>query len=150
MACKHRHLYSRLVFLTVGCLVFSSGALANNPPVDRTHQANLGREFKLSVGRQVSIRDTRLRIRFIGGKDDSRCPSDVTCVWGGNAAEQFQLGIGNRTRKVTLNTSKASSFVSEVTYQGYKVKLIELSPYPRSDRRIQPRDYTATLLVSKA
>jgi len=50
---------------------------------------------------------------------------------------------------VTLNTSKSPSFVGETEYHGYKVKLVELSPYPRSDRKIGRRDYTATLLVSK-
>ena len=50
---------------------------------------------------------------------------------------------------MTLNTSKSPSFVGETEYHGYKVKLVELGPYPRSDRKIAPRDYTATLLVSK-
>jgi hypothetical protein len=50
---------------------------------------------------------------------------------------------------VTLNTSKSPSFVGETEYQGYKVKLVELSPYPRSDQKIARRDYTATLMVSK-
>jgi hypothetical protein len=50
---------------------------------------------------------------------------------------------------VTLNTSKSPSFAGETEYRGYKVKLVDLSPYPRSDRKIARRDYTATLLVSK-
>jgi hypothetical protein len=48
-----------------------------------------------------------------------------------------------------LNTSKGPSFVAETEYRGYKVKLVDLSPHPRSDRKIARRDYTATLLVSK-
>jgi hypothetical protein len=108
-----------------------------------------GREFKLKVGRQVTVKGTKLRIRFVTVENDSRCPSDVTCVWAGNAAVRLQLGSGRASKTVTLNTSKSPSFVGETEYHGYKVKLVELSPYPRSDRKIAPRDYTATLLVSK-
>jgi hypothetical protein len=82
-------------------------------------------------------------------ENDSRCPADVTCVWAGNAAVRFQLGTGRRSKIVTLNTSSSRTFLNEVEYQGYKVKLVGLDPYPRSDRKVGGRAYTATLLVSK-
>jgi hypothetical protein len=108
-----------------------------------------GQEFKLKAGRQVTVKGAKLRIRFVAVENDSRCPADVTCVWAGNAAVQLQLGTGSGSKTVTLNTSKSPSFLGETEYRGYKVKLVELSPYPRSDRKIARRDYTATLLISK-
>ncbi len=109
----------------------------------------LGREFKLRVGQRVALKGTRLQIKFAAVENDSRCPSDVTCVWAGNAAVRFQLSAGRGNKTITLNTSSNSTFVRENEYLGYKVKLVDLSPYPRSDRKIASRDYTATLLVGK-
>ncbi len=152
MNCERHRFLTRIASLAICCLVVfaSSGVLAAHPHSNSALESvRLGREFKLKVGRQVTVKGTKLRIRFVAVENDSRCPSDVTCVWAGNAAVQLQLGTGRGSKTVTLNTSKSSSFAGETEYQGYKVKLVELSPYPRSDRKIGRRDYTATLLVSK-
>lgn len=50
---------------------------------------------------------------------------------------------------MTLNTGRGGAFISEDEYQGYKVKLVDLSPYPRSDRKIAAGDYVATMVISK-
>ena len=152
MNCAHRRFRSRMVSLGIaGALLFaSSGAIGANTYADSGFKvARLGREFEIRAGQRTTVKGTRLQIRFAAVENDSRCPSDVTCVWAGNAAVQLQLGSGKRSKTVTLNTSNSPSFVGEVEYQGYKVKLIGLSPYPRSDRKIAKRDYRATLLVSK-
>ena len=152
MNCERHRFLTRMVSLAICCLVVfaSSGVLAANPHSNSALEGvRLGREFRLKVGRQVTVKATKLRIRFVAVENDSRCPSGVTCVWAGNAAVRLQLGTGRGSKTVTLNTSKSPSFVGETEYQGYKVKLVELSPYPRSDRKIGRRDYTATLLVSK-
>ena len=146
MNCDRHRLQTRMASLAMSCLVVfaSSGLLAANPHSNTALESvRPGREFRLKV------KGTKLRIRFVAVENDSRCPSDVTCVWAGNAAVRLQLGTGRGSKTVTLNTSKSPSFVGETEYQGYKVKLVELGPYPRSDRKIAPRDYTATLLVSK-
>jgi hypothetical protein len=151
MNCKHG-LYNQTASLLLVCLMAFSGAevLAANPHAGGALDVvRLDREFKLTAGQQVTVKGTKLRIRFVAVENDSRCPKDVTCVWAGNAAVQLQLGSGRSSKTVTLNTSKSPSFVSETEYRGYKVKLVDLSPYPRSNRKIGRRDYTATLLVSK-
>jgi len=152
MNCERHRFLTGIASLALCCLVVfaSSGVLGANPHSSNAiDSVRLGREFKLKAERQVTVKGTKLRIRFVTVESDSRCPSDVTCVWAGNAAVRLQLGSGRGSKTVTLNTSKSPSFVGETEYQGYKVKLVELSPYPRSDRKIGPRDYAATLLVSK-
>ena len=140
-------LYARTLFLSFGCaMLFAfSGALANA----HAKVAQLDREFTLKAGEQVTLKRTRLRIKFVTVENDSRCPKDVTCVWAGNAAVRFQLSVGRRSKTVTLNTSGNATFVREVEYQGYKVKLVDLSPSPLSKQKIAASAYTATLLVSK-
>jgi len=152
MNCERHRFLTGIASLALCCLVVfaSSGVLGANPHSSNAPDSvRLGREFKLKAERQVTVKGTKLRIRFVAVENDSRCPSDVTCVWAGNAAVRLQLGSGRGSKTVTLNTSKSPSFVGETEYQGYKVKLVELSPYPRSDRKIGQRDYAATLLVSK-
>ena len=150
---KREHgLCNRIASLVLICLMAFTCAetLAANPHASGALDVvRLGREFKLKAGQQVTVKRTKLRIRFIAVENDSRCPADVTCVWAGNAAVQLQLGTGRSSKTVTLNTSKSQSFVGETEYRGYKVKLVDLSPYPRSNRKIARRDYTATLLVSE-
>jgi hypothetical protein len=91
-----------------------------------------------------------LRIKFVAVEDDSRCPADVKCVWVGNAAVRLDVSTSRRDGKsLTLNTSRSSALVGETQYQGYKLRLVELNPYPRSDQKIAAGDYTVTLLVSK-
>ncbi len=139
-----------IVSLSISCAVLfgcwsALGAnAAGGPQVVR-----LNREFKLKAGEQVTLKRTRLRIKFVNVENDSRCPKDVTCVWAGNAAVQFRLSIGRKNKMVTLNTSGNAKFTPEIEYQGYLVKLVDLSPYPLSKQKIAAGDYIATLLVSK-
>ena len=141
----------QLTLFGISCavLIACSSVLSAKPIGGRAvKDARPNREFKLKVGQRVTLKGTRLQIKFISVANDSRCPSDVTCVWAGNAAARFQLSTGRSQKMVTLNTSGNATFVREVEYKGYKVKLVDLSPYPRSDRKIAPHDYVATLLVS--
>lgn len=115
-----------------------------------TQVARLGREFKLRSGQQVTLKREGLRIKFAAVTEDSRCPADVQCIWAGNAAVRLEISIrGGGSKSLTLNTNGGSSHVDENRYQGYKVKLVELGPYPRSDHQIAADKYVATLLVTK-
>jgi hypothetical protein len=110
----------------------------------------LGREFTLRARQQITLPREGLRIKFVSVKEDSRCPTDVQCVWAGNAAVRLDVSIRGKGSKIlTLNTNNRSSSVDENLYRGYKLKLVDLRPYPRSNRKIAPGDYVVTLLVSK-
>jgi hypothetical protein len=109
----------------------------------------LNKEFTLSEGRRVTLKGTNLWITFVAVESDSRCPSDVNCVWAGNAAVQVQVNSGRRSKTLTLNTGRGAAFPSEIEFKGYRVKLVNLNPYPRSDRKIPADGYAATLLVTK-
>lgn len=146
----HRRLVKSLI-AGIGCLVLlgsfaapSTAYAKRRKPVTRFRS-----EVKLSPGQAVAVTPTKLRIKFIVVESDSRCPTDVTCVWSGNAAIKLQLSGLGKGRNVTLNTSQAGQFLSETIYQGYKVRLVGLSPSPRSTQKIAPSDYQATLLVTK-
>ena len=146
---------SRLISLGISCLVLLAcgGAAQAVVPVvpakGAAQTVRLSREFKLRPGQQVSVKGTKLRITFMNVKEDSRCPKDVTCVWAGNAAVRLWVTSGKRSETLTLNTNKSPTLSDEVEFKGYKIKLVDLSPYPRSDHKIANSDYTATLLVTR-
>ena len=152
MHCARQGFSVRMISFGISCgLLFACAqVLVAKTPVDGVVKvARLNREFKLKVGERAMLKGTQLRIKFLAVENDSRCPKDVTCVWAGNAA--VSLHLSNRTGSQTIirNTSTSPQFVTDSEYRGFRVKLVSLSPYPRSKRKIAPGDYIATLLVSK-
>ena len=142
----------RLITLGLTCILLGcAGAVRGDGRVKGPPQVpGLGREFKLRARQQVTLKREGLRIRFVAVTEDSRCPANVNCVWAGNAAVRLEISVhGRKTESLTLNTSGGPSSGSEAPYQGYKVKLIDLKPYPRSDNRIPATSYIATLLITK-
>lgn len=143
---------SRFISLSLVCFVLFGGASAADGITKRktTTVARQGRPFTLSAGRQVTLKGEKLRVRFAAVTEDSRCPADVKCMWAGNAAVRLDVTTNGRSEEsLTLNTGRGASFATDARYQGYKVKLVDLSPYPRSDQKIAAADYVVTLLVSK-
>lgn len=133
--------------LLFGCWSATSEAARTG---DATQVARLSKQFTIKVGQQITFDGAGLRIKFLGVEQDSRCPADVNCVWAGNAEVALELSVGDKCNKrVKLNTHSNSQTAEEGKYEGYRVKLVGLSPQPRSDQKIAPGEYTATLVVSK-
>ncbi len=109
----------------------------------------LGQEFKLRAGQEGTLEGEGLRITFASVANDSRCPAGVTCMWAGNAEALLEMSKGGGVTTLKLNTYKSPQFPKEGRYLQYRIELIELSPYPRSDKRIEAGEYVATLVVSK-
>jgi hypothetical protein len=135
----------------LGGAVEVSGATPLSRGAAATQAARIGREFKIKVGRTLTFRGEVLRLRFVKVTSDSRCPTGVECVWAGNAEVLIEVSAGGARgkRTLSLNTNAGQGRAAEDTYRRYTVKLVGLSPYPQSGRKIRPGEYTAILLVSK-
>jgi hypothetical protein len=115
---------------------------------DRRSSSNvvLGQEFKIKNGKEAVVRGEKLRIK-VQSVSDSRCPTGATCIWAGNGEVVIKVAKTNKKQVVaTLNTSTEPK---EIVYRGFKIKLIALSPYPRINQSIDPKNYEATMLVTK-
>ena len=132
-------------------LVLTGVLLLGGHAEGEAQTARVGREFKLKAGRIVTLDGGRLRVRLVRVAEDSRCPVDVDCVWAGNAGVLFEVGgRGWREKKtLRLNTNASPERPGEDRYGRYTLKLTALAPRPRSNQKIAPGQYTATLLVSK-
>ncbi len=139
----------RKALLIIGAAIAAGCATPSHPgdpgTVSGGVQAQTGRAFDLGVGQEAQIQGTSLTIRAIGVTDESRCPSDVQCVWAGNAIVRLlvtpQGGAGTEIR---LNTGLDPK---SLTVGGYRITLTGLKPYPRSGATIEQASYVATLEV---
>jgi sulfate adenylyltransferase subunit 1 (EFTu-like GTPase family) len=128
----------RTLFLSLILTLVFGGAL--------TASAQTTQQVTLRLNKQAKISRGKLTIKFVS-VEDSRCPQDVKCVWAGNAKV---------TVKVTNSKGKSQTFdlnsniqPQSVTFDGYEFKLGEVTPHPRSNVRLNPNGYTATIIVRR-
>jgi len=78
---------------------------------------------------------------------DSRCPSNVQCVWEGNAEVRFLFTVDSKGTDFVLNTNVDKQFNSDTVISGYRIKLLDLSPYPEDPGEILQVEYNSKVLV---
>lgn len=114
-----------------------------HPPSDVPSPARI----QLAPGQEIVV-DGVLGLRFVGVEEDSRCPIDAVCVWQGNAAVRIALSRpGIPEVSALLNTSVEPTGAE---FGGYRIRLEELSPLPRSTSSIPPASYSATIRIEQA
>lgn len=104
-------------------------------------------QFKLQVNEQKTITKDKLTIKFISVVEDSRCPEGVKCVWAGNAKVQLKLKKKNgawETFELNTNLEKR-----EIKVSGYAIKIVELTPTPKANVKINRNGYVATFSITK-
>lgn len=129
--------------LLFGCNVVMNAGEPDPP------QAGVGQEFPIKVGQQIKLAGQDVKVKFVAVSEDSRCPTDVNCVWAGNAAIALDFVDGNCTTLLKLNTHQNSQSPENGKAGTYRVKLVKLDPHPRSTEKIAAGDYTATLIITK-
>lgn len=139
---------SRLLLSVCSLLLGCSTALNLNFNEDQS-MARVGKEFSIKVGQQLKLEGADSQVKFTGVPQDSRCPTNVNCIWAGNAEVALEWTVDKCPTSITLNTHDAPGKGDEGKVGGFRVKLIKLEPYPHSEKKISPGDYTATLLVTK-
>lgn len=85
-----------------------------------------------------------ITVTFDAVTEDSRCPSDVTCVWAGNAGIRLTLTGGDDTDVVIVNSTLVPHTAS---FAGYTLRFVDLTPYPASEQPTDEDDYVARIAV---
>lgn len=76
-----------------------------------------------------------MRLCFESVLTDSRCPSDVVCIWQGTAVARFSIEKNDaRIHELTLSTNGVAPYRRDTTVAGYKIEFINLHPYPQTNR----------------
>ncbi|WP_158435205.1 hypothetical protein [Nitrososphaera viennensis] len=113
--------------------------------------AKLDKPFELKTGQQAVIDSEKIAISFLNVTEDSRCPSDVVCIWQGQASIRVSAEVNGTDAGQFVLTIGANEKPSAVFGDGkYSVRMASLEPYPVSTNQTEPEDYVATLVVSKA
>ena len=133
-----------LVVAIAACATPSQPGSAGNPST--AIQAQTNRQFDIAAGQEAHVQGTSIVVRFRSVSNDSRCPTDVQCVWAGNAIVALTLSQGDGPgTDVLLNTTLDPKITK---FAGYTIKLIGLKPAPKSGNPISQGAYVATLEVN--
>lgn len=95
-------------------------------------------QIKVKFGETVSYEDLKFYFYDI---EDSRCPSDVTCIWEGQVWAMIR--ISNETRDIGGYRDIGNV---EKSFPPFVVTLKDVQPYPVSTEK---PDYVATLEIEK-
>ena len=132
---------------TLLLLVTLGLAVCGDPqPFEPEIEVPLGETFGLHVDQSAEVSGTPLRLRFAAVREDSRCPTDVACVWAGNARVRVDAAASDLAEPLDLNTGLDPR---EVEFAGYRIGLEALQPEPRSATAIRTEDYVAVLRVTR-
>jgi hypothetical protein len=133
--------------LVTGCDPESEPASEPEPEsLPAPPSAALNTEFQLKILQTAQVADG-LAITFKRVDEDSRCPTDVQCVWAGQAIiviEVVKDGENLGDSNLTLGTPDSEA--SRVNIPGYRIEALDLSPEPHSEG-IAPSEYVVTLIV---
>ncbi|MBW8010176.1 MAG: hypothetical protein FVQ83_02885 [Chloroflexi bacterium] len=124
-----------------------------NPAEDDsgTVQVELGVPFRLTVGQSGEIQGVDTDITFTHVTSESRCPSDVQCIWAGQVAIAIEVKQGGKTLgefELVLGSLIEEDESPSLEIDGLIFLLIDVSPYPQSTQTIEQEDYRAELVVS--
>lgn len=124
------------------------GQLATAPgPSQVQYTLAAGDTVTMRPGEMAYLPDGAVNILFRGVVQDSRCPTDVTCVWEGDAQVRLAVAVARHAwERVDLHTSLEPKAVE---FGGYVIRLIEVAPSRRSDDSVRPDDYSVRLAISR-
>ena len=120
----------------------SGGANAPSSPT-----AALNEEFTLAPGQTATVNGANLRLTFERVREDSRCPTGVTCIWEGDAVVVLKVKVEASETTREVHTQGGSSRSRNAPAGDYMVTLVRLEPVPSSAGTIAASAYRATLRV---
>jgi hypothetical protein len=124
--------------------------LYNVEAVPALSEFSLDEEFSLSIGQSALIQGESLTIKFIEVTSDSRCPSDVTCIWVGEVSCLTEVKKGNLgPLKLVLTEPGLNDQAATQIFDGYEIKF-RVDPYPMSGKQIAKDEYRLVMSVTKS
>ena len=132
-----------LLTMLVGVLVMMAGCFPFGPDSQK-----LDEEFIISTDDIARIESEKLKITFVEVIEDSRCPSDATCVWQGRVSVKLEIDYDGELYDMVLIQYGLYDGYDTETYQEYTFTF-KVEPYPESNKGIRNKDYELLMTVSK-
>ena len=113
--------------------------------------AAIGEEISIQVFDTATYCSENLSITFNAYPNESRCPSNVTCIWAGFVEVELLINQKGKENVLKLSTEPNISGLPVQNKVGdYSIKLIDVMPYPATNIRIDPNEFRVVLLIEKA
>lgn len=133
---------SRLALVATLLVLAACAASTEPPPNTQPTDANVsvsGDTLRIPLGAQAMTQGGRVRVAFLERVGDSRCPTNVVCVWAGDAEVRVRVHAGGKELVARIHTTVEPQVV---TFEGYALRLVGLTPYPGSgDQQATPVAY---------
>ena len=140
---------TRLIAAAFSILV--AGACASSQlPTDPVvySQSEAADSVKIHLGQTIVVEG--VRVRFSDVESDSRCGSDVVCIWEGDALADFivEQNCECKSPSFVLKLHTTLEPKSGTAY-GFRVELLDVMPYPRASSPIRKDTYAAWLRLTR-
>jgi len=130
-------------------LVTALIATAGCAPEVGAKTVSLGESFSLAIGQSASIDREDLAIKFIDVVADSRCPSDVVCIWQGEVACLVEITYSGTGQQIVLTYPGLTPEPSEALFGSY-LFTFSVEPYPEEGKEIGKSEYRLNLMITKS
>ena len=130
----------------LGMLVLSACTVVS-PNTPETKVVRTGDEFDLSPSQSAVVDSGALTLTFVKVNADSRCATDVQCVWAGDVAAALMVGVAGGEKSATTihtNIDPKNTIVG-----AYKVEVVNVKPAPHSGTTIPQDSYLITFRVTR-
>lgn len=112
-----------------------------SPTATASPSSDLAQPLNLKYQAPVRLNQAELELNFTELVQDSRCPSDVTCVWAGEVTVKVQLKQGGQLVGVADLTLTGDPAKASAKLGDYQLTLLAVTPYPVSTQARQAADY---------
>ena len=121
--------------------MFISFISCDEEPVPDSFSFGVENDFKIKGDYHSTDNSLKFSITEV---NDSRCPSDVVCIWAGKADVKIKV------ESPVTGTITLSTYNNPVdTVGNYSFKIIDVLPYPISTKTIKLEDYVVMLKIEK-
>jgi hypothetical protein len=124
----------------LGLLILMLGACKKDATDKLSYQ--LGTPFQLAIDQKAECSCGAPTI-VLKDIQDSRCPTDVDCIWAGEVKAVLEVN----GMSMTLGLSPNIEVEPSGSVDGYIIELLAVTPYPQSANSIPSKDYRAELKV---
>ena len=100
-------------------------------------------QVRVNVGKDKKESRSKITIKFVSVDEDSRCPEGANCMWAGTAKVTVKIRRGSGAWK-SLQISTGTE-PSALTFEGYELKVVTLTPSPSANSKLDPKRYVATV-----
>jgi len=113
------------LFISLSTIAYSQDAPVEAPRI----------AIKAPLGEAITI--DNVSIKLLEVLEDSRCPSDVTCIWAGQAKVKVEVNVdgkGSFTKELLFTSKIGGQGVQKTlfTNEEFFIEGMSLSPYPTS------------------